>query len=514
MRAGTIHGGTRDGKRAPLPESSLPRAARYVRAMRALSAWFHSHPIFSIFAAFLAVGLCAHFFLNWRSERCWQAYAEAARARGVKLYLTDFAPPKIPDAENFAALPMMRAILPTGAKGPMALPGNDHPNLGNPLKGERLDWEKWQAFFKDAGFISETTDSPPRDVLRALEHYAPQFQEWSEWKTRPRCRFDLDLKAGAAIPFPYLNIFHDAVELFSLQTRAHLGLGESTAAYDSFRNALQTYRALADEPTLICGLVRIASLRVVISTVGEGLREHFWANAELEKIAADLNEVRIWNDYTSAFASERGYVNGTEEEYLAMSPWSRAQKISAITAVLGLSGPQIGFAFALLIPDRMIRDNQVRANHYFDELLDRVNADGTRYDPDGATPSDADHLRGFDEIWFALSKKSAPVFSFMGRRFAFVQTQVDLARLAIALERFRMARSAFPKTLAELVPDMIAALPDDIYTGKPLTYRRDDHDGFLLYSVGPNRRDDGGANDSKRTDANQPDWVWPHSPGR
>ena len=105
--------------------------------MSKLSEWFRSHPILSIFAAFLAVGLCAHFFLNWQSERRWQAYAKAARARGVKLYLTDFAPPEIPDAENFAALPMMRAIFQPGAKSPMALPPKDRPSFGDPLKGER-----------------------------------------------------------------------------------------------------------------------------------------------------------------------------------------------------------------------------------------------------------------------------------------------------------------------------------------------------------------------------------------
>ena len=160
--------------------------------MRKLPAWFRSHPIVSILLALAALFAGTHFFLNWQSERRWQAYVKEGRARGVKFDLAEFAPPKIPDEENFAALPMMRAIMQPGAKSPTALPDKDRPSFGNPLKGERLDWKKWQTFFKDAGFISETTDSAPRDVLRALEHYAPQFQEWSEWKTRHRCRFDLD----------------------------------------------------------------------------------------------------------------------------------------------------------------------------------------------------------------------------------------------------------------------------------------------------------------------------------
>ena len=40
------------------------------------------------------------------------------------------------------------------------------------------------------------------------------------------------------------------------------------------------------------------------------------------------------------------------------------------------------------IPKRIYRDNQLRQNQYFDELLARVSEDGKRFDPDGPTPSD------------------------------------------------------------------------------------------------------------------------------
>ena len=479
--------------------------------MRKLFPWLRSHPFISIFGGFLALLVAAHFFLNWRAERRWQAYAEAARARGVKLHLTDFERPEILDEENFAALPMMRAIMQPGATSPMALPEKDRPSFGDPRKGERLDWVKWQAFFKDAGFISETTDSRPLDVLSALEHYAPQFQEWSEWKTRTRCQFALDLKAGAAMPLPHLNIFIDATKLFQLRLRAHLALGDSRAAYEDFRQCFQSYRALVEEPTLICALVKITCLRLAISAVGDGLGDHLWTDTELQKIATDFTTARVWNDYTSAFASERGFGNSIEEEHIAMTPWSRAKVIGAIKGLPGLSGPSIAPSLALFIPDRMFRDNQLRANHHIDELLNRVNADGTKYDPDAQTLSDDDHLQGFDTIWFALFKMSAPVFSTMGGQFAFVQTQLDMASLGIAIERFRLARGAIPETLAELVPEFIPQLPRDVYSDAPMIYRPRENGQFLLYSVGPDRRDDGGAIDPKMFESRQPDWVWSYS---
>ena len=474
--------------------------------MRKLSAWIHSHPIIAMTSAFVALFLVSHFFLNWRAERRWQAYAEAARARGVKLHLTDFERPEIPDAENFAALPMMRAVFANGAKSPMALPEKDRPTFGDVRKGERMDWEKWQAYFKDAGFIAETTDSPPREVLRALEHYTPQFQEWSEWKTRPHCRFALDLKAGAAMPLPHLSTFQHAAVLFSLRMRAHLALGDSIAASADFREGFQAYNALVEEPTLICGLVRISVLSILIDGIGDGLANHAWTESDLAKIDADIATVRMWEDYRFSMSSERGFTNWIHEIISKSPPSTRSQFLTGIAGMWTGPGPVV----IACVPNRIYRDNQLRANQYFDEMQARVSADGMRFDPDGATPSGPETLSGFDTLYFFLLRQFSS-FRLVENKFALTNARLDQTRLAIAIERCRIARGAIPESLAELVPDFIAELPRDIYTGQPMIYRRKEVGGFLLYSVGPDRRDDGGAFDARNSEKNQPDWVWLHS---
>jgi hypothetical protein len=48
-----------------------------------------------------------------------------------------------------------------------------------------------------------------------------------------------------------------------------------------------------------------------------------------------------------------------------------------------------------------------------------------------------------------------------------------------------------PESLANLVPKYLSAVPQDPFGDGPLIYRRS-NDGYLLYSVGGNRRDDGG----------------------
>ena len=55
-----------------------------------------------------------------------------------------------------------------------------------------------------------------------------------------------------------------------------------------------------------------------------------------------------------------------------------------------------------------------------------------------------------------------------------------------------MEKGGYPKTLNALVEaDFLKQLPMDPYSDKPFVYRKTD-DGFILYSVGNNFKDDGG----------------------
>ena len=78
------------------------------------------------------------------------------------------------------------------------------------------------------------------------------------------------------------------------------------------------------------------------------------------------------------------------------------------------------------------------------------------------------------------------------KRFAYGQESVDLARVAIALERYRLAHGEFPESLDALAPQFMEKIPHDIINAQPLHYRRTADGQFVLYSVGWNETDDGG----------------------
>jgi hypothetical protein len=76
------------------------------------------------------------------------------------------------------------------------------------------------------------------------------------------------------------------------------------------------------------------------------------------------------------------------------------------------------------------------------------------------------------------------------------QTELRCAVAAVAAERYRRARGSWPDSPAALVPDYLRAVPLDPFDGQPLRYRKVG-DGIVVYSIGPDRKDDGGKLDYK-----------------
>jgi CubicO group peptidase (beta-lactamase class C family) len=70
-------------------------------------------------------------------------------------------------------------------------------------------------------------------------------------------------------------------------------------------------------------------------------------------------------------------------------------------------------------------------------------------------------------------------------------TAIQLNDIALALALYRAERGAYPERLEQLVPKYVAEMPKDLYSGAAIRYKREGT-GYLLYSLGPNGKDDGG----------------------
>jgi hypothetical protein len=72
-----------------------------------------------------------------------------------------------------------------------------------------------------------------------------------------------------------------------------------------------------------------------------------------------------------------------------------------------------------------------------------------------------------------------------------VGMQNRLTRIALGLAAYKADHGGYPASLDALVPSCLAAVPNDIFSEKPVIYAPTQK-GYTLYSVGPNMRDDGG----------------------
>ncbi|VAX41764.1 hypothetical protein MNBD_PLANCTO03-1666, partial [hydrothermal vent metagenome] len=78
-----------------------------------------------------------------------------------------------------------------------------------------------------------------------------------------------------------------------------------------------------------------------------------------------------------------------------------------------------------------------------------------------------------------------------------IETRRRGTAVMIALERHYLAHGFYPDTLSALVPEYLAVLPIDPWTGEPLRYRLhgEGASAYVLYSVGPDAEDNGGQPD-------------------
>jgi hypothetical protein len=88
-----------------------------------------------------------------------------------------------------------------------------------------------------------------------------------------------------------------------------------------------------------------------------------------------------------------------------------------------------------------------------------------------------------------------------------LDAQLGTAELALAVRIYKAKHKFYPSSLAQLVPDILPELPKDPYTGEDFLYNPRGMT-ILIYSVGPNLKDDGGTSWEVTRRVADGDIVW------
>jgi hypothetical protein len=460
----------------------------------------------------ITVGIIPGFYLEEkiRGKLAWHAYERDAQKRGVKLAFSDYLPPPIPDSENFASIPIFDAAFQASeAKQPTPNPfelfsneNKKRPIIVDPVTQQTVDFVAWQKFFVETKRLPKETVDATADVLTALDGFAEPLAQLREAGARPHCRFPVHWEKGYMASLPQFGLITGAGRIYALRLTAHLARGENAAAYEDFRAGLRLITATGKEPSLIAGLVRASVAATMLNAVWGGLARQQWTESELEKIQADLSGLDWLEDYCFAMGSERGGANGMFDMVI-----DHPHELDDLYAS-GDPGMRRTLNF---YPTGWFYHNKVRMNRFMDEILTRFDPAQHRYFGERPVPSSPSKIKAASmpvKIYYALFTITASVFESVDSRFVQIGAMTDEARIACALERFRLVRGNYPDRLDELSPQFLSSLPHEIVNGEPYHYRRADDGRFVLYSVGMDLKDDGGIIDPKLKATKQKDWVW------
>ena len=124
---------------------------------------------------------------------------------------------------------------------------------------------------------------------------------------------------------------------------------------------------------------------------------------------------------------------------------------------------------------------------YMDQSVANARQPYAIHPPDPVAPHDL-----ISTVIFPASIIFRPIFSHVPLSVTDSRTQNALLTVALALRAYRLEHGTYPASLDALVPSYLPAVPDDPFALSSLLHYRRTKQSYVLYSVGPDGKDDGG----------------------
>ncbi len=467
-----------------------------LKALRRL-AWLTG--ILAAFAVivWLALDIAAGVTLR-RSIAAWQ---EA----GLTMNVRDFVPPDVPPEEN-AAVILSRVIEFRYS------PPSDHRlrergvdetiTSTHVLANEILSkMERSQASSEEVAAL-ETVLTNPEIVYRL--HVVREALQYD--------RFDAYLKYehGYDLLIPYVGGLRTLARLLCAEAVGHASRDKWPEAFDSLAVSLQLGDLQSAEPLVISQLTRRAIRTMTLEHLEAFLRIYPAETEALDRLMDVVYALQPINLKESLIFDSIGSV-----------PWFIEQLENRTFHPSELFGIEhtnrewewlfVGLGFKVWI-DKGVG----RPIHKADiaRLIDTHREQIELLRAIGENEIGLEALREWEEHretelpWYAVVTRSI-LSSGLGLLQAekAADAHLTLARTGLAAHAYRLAEGDWPETIDRLVPGYLSEVPRDPFDNEPLRYHRNDG-RVILYSIGPNRTDDGGLRVERPTEKEPGDLVW------
>jgi hypothetical protein len=313
------------------------------------------------------------------------------------------------------------------------------------------------------------------------------LQLFAEGANYEQSRYPLDLTQGVDALFPHLGKVRSATQVVELSAILHAEANDGKQAANDVRIALALARSLEAEPSLISQSIRAASISIVVAALEQTVNRTALCRESLSELLTAFNKME---DYD---ARGEGFNRALAAELVtSVALLSTPQKLLELLSAPGVDIPA---ELRSQIVARLQKASNLKAEQqYYEETFQQLLTVRKTALPGRLKAGDLIRQR----VTNAADKKLAIIGWLMPGLAGHVAKEAGclaslrLGSTALALEQFRAAHdNQYPDALTELTPDSLTSTPVDPFDGQLLRYRKKGG-GYLLYSIGPDRKDDSG----------------------
>lgn len=426
-----------------------------------------------ILAALVLAGLAVMFSLvQRRSGVARQLEDFEKRGYPTTLARLEHWFPDLPDAENLARViqPAVDALhTPRGKMVP-------HVGSGDVTQVRGVPW--------------------PEDVLRDTRQYvadnAAAFDRIPELIARRHARFDIGYTNGSNLKLGHMVTVKRLAQGLAVKAGLDAEEGRGHEATGDILALLSTGRAFDREPFLISKLVQMACEAIGVGAADRVLNRMELAEPDLAALQAAFAERRSSNRIEQAYVGELCLAL----DAFGKSPAELAAMATAVATMgAGTTGaPKVQVAlWTLYRLSGLQTADQAEFLRMLADLLDICRrppwerpAELARWESEANTSS-TQWYKGRILCGMLLGSLAKGAERDLAGLAA-----LECATTALAVERHRRSHDGkLPDSLEALVPQFLPAVPKDPFDGQPLRFVRRDK-GYVVYSIGTNRKDDGG----------------------
>jgi hypothetical protein len=300
---------------------------------------------------------------------------------------------------------------------------------------------------------------------------------------------------------PHLGEVHGMAQMLALDARLAATEGDAERATTNLRAIIRIAEQTREIPLLINDIFAISIVARAIEDTVHLIHEHpdLLSDANLATLAHALAGFPSDGQPLARFDGERMVFEDAVQRLYSLDSDGNGVLLSGafdeLMALEGRAPDTTGVANTLVGPvaAALMADRKTALGFYNDALEGLLAWSKQPTWNRGAYASPVESLDNpLSRARHLLVTLIMPAFENSVRQAEQTEFVRDSALVVIAIELHRRREGRLPSKLDELVPELLPRVPLDLFTGEPIRYRVEG-DSFVLWSVGNDYIDDGGA---------------------